>query len=174
MVRADIQNGLMTFPKGIAIDSDRIDFVSGGTISLPKDKVNLTLNIFYEGLTSVSITQALSNLVKITGTITSPRISINQEGTLKTIAGVALSGGTYAGAEMLLNRDSAPCYTALNDTIYKDKFEKPTGVRNAAQKTYQGTSQAVDNSINMVKTSAKEIKNAAKNLIRGTKKQKAE
>ena len=174
VVRADIQNGLMNFPKGIAIDTDKIDFVSNGTISLPKDKINLDLNIFHEGLTNVSITQALSNLVKITGKLTSPRISINQEGTIKTIAGVALSGGTYSGAQMLLDKDAAPCYTALKDTVYKDKFEKPTGVKNAAQKTYQGTSQAVDNSIKMMKDGAKELKNSARNMIKSITKQKAE
>ena len=174
VVRADIQNGLMTFPKGIAIDSDKIDFVSDGTISLPKDKINLNLNIFHEGVANVSITQALSNLVKITGSLASPRISINQEGTLKTIAGVALSGGTLTGAKMLLDKDAAPCYTALKDSVYKNKFEKPTGVTNTAQKTYQGTSEAVDNSIKMVKKGAKDIKNAAKNIIKGITKQKTE
>ena len=49
---------------------------------------------------------------------------------------------------------------------YKNKFSKPTGVANTAQKTYQGASQAVSNGIDMVKDSAKEIKNTAKGLIK--------
>ena len=166
-VRADLQKGILSFPKGIAVDTNKIDIVSSGTISLPKDKVNLSLNVYQEGLAEVSITQALSSLVKITGTLQSPRVSINQENTIKTLAGVALSGGTMAGAQMLLDKDMEPCYTAMEGTIFQNKFTKPTGVKNAAQKTYQGTSQAVDSSINMVKGGAKEIKNAAKNIVKG-------
>ena len=164
-IRADVQQGILSFPKGIAVDTNKIDIVSSGTISLPKDKVNLSLNVYREGLAEVSITQALSSLVKITGTLQSPKVSINQENTIKTLAGVALSGGTLAGAQMLLDKDMEPCYTAMEGTIYQDKFPKPTGVKNAAQKTYQGTSAAVDNSINMIKDNAKEIRNAAKNMV---------
>ena len=167
VVRADLQNGILSFPKGIVVDTDKIDVVSSGTISLPKDKINLSLNAYHEGMSEVSITQALSSLVKITGNIQSPRVSINQENTIKTLAGVALSGGTLAGAQMLLDKDIEPCYTAMQGTIFQNKFTKPTGVKNAAQKTYQGTSDAVDNSINMVRDGAIDIKNAARDIVKG-------
>ncbi len=167
VVRADLQNGILSFPKGIVVDTDKIDVVSSGTISLPKDKINLSLNAYHEGMSEVSITQALSSLVKITGNIQSPRVSINQENTIKTLAGVALSGGTLAGAQMLLDKDIEPCYTAMQGTIFQNKFTKPTGIKNAAQKTYQGTSDAVDNSINMVRNGAIDIKNAARDIVKG-------
>ncbi len=165
VVRADIKDGVASFPKGIAIDSDKIDFVSNGTVNLKNDKLNLTLNAYGSGIVDVSLVQALSNLVKIRGTIQSPSITVDQGGAIKTIAGVALSGGTFAGAQMLLDKDAAPCYTALSGTSFQNKFPKPTGVTNAAQKTYQGTSEAIDNSAAMIKNSAKEIKNLGKDLL---------
>lgn len=166
VVRADFNNGTITFPKGIAINSDKLDLVSNGTLNLRNDKLDLNVNAYRSGVADVSIVQALSNLIKIGGTLQSPKIAIDESGALKTIAGAALSGGTLTGAQMLLDKDTAPCYTALKGTLYQDKFEKPTGVSNAAQKTYQGASQALDDGYNMVKDSANEIKNTAKDIFK--------
>ena len=165
VVRADIKDGIATFPKGIAVNSDKLDLVSNGTINLRKDKLNLSVNAYRSGIAKVSIVQTMTNLFKISGTLQSPSIAIDQNGAIKTIAGAALSGGTLTGAQMLLDKDTAPCYTALQGTLYKDKFEKPNGITNAAQKTYQGASTTVDDGLNLVKDSAKEIKNIGKGLI---------
>lgn len=166
VVRADLSNGTITFPKGIAVNSDKLDLVSNGTLNLRNDKLNLSLNAYRSGIADVSVVQALSNLVKISGTLQSPKIAIDDSGALKTIAGAALSGGTLTGAQMLLDKDTAPCYTALKGTVYKDKFAAPTGAANAAQKTYQGASDIVDGGINLVKDSANEIKNTAKDIFK--------
>ena len=171
VVRADIKDGVATFPKGIAVNSDKLDLVSNGTINLRKDKLNLSVNAYRSGIAKVSLVQTMTNLFKISGTLQSPSIAIDQNGAIKTIAGAALSGGTLTGAQMLLDKDTAPCYTALQNTIFKDKFAKPTGVTNAAQKTYQGTSATVDDGLNMVRDSAKEIKNIGKGLINNILKQ---
>ncbi len=166
VVRADFENGKITFPKGIAIDSDKLNLVSSGTLNLRNDKLSFNINAYRSGVANVSIVHALSNLIKVNGTLQSPKIAIDESGALKTIAGIAATGGALNGAQMLLDKDTAPCYTALENTIYKNKFSKPTGVANTAQKTYQGASQAVNNGIDMVKDSAKEIKNTAKGLIK--------
>lgn len=166
VVRADFENGKITFPKGIAIDSDKLNLVSNGTLNLRNDKLSFNINAYRSGVANVSIVHALSNLIKVNGTLQSPKIAIDESGAIKTIAGIAATGGALNGAQMLLDKDTAPCYTALENTIYKNKFSKPTGVANTAQKTYQGASQAVSNGIDMVKDSAKEIKNTAKGLIK--------
>lgn len=166
VVRADLNNGTITFPKGIAVNSDKLDLVSNGTLNLRNDKLNLNINAYRSGIADVSIVQAVSNLVKIGGTLQQPKIAIDESGALKTIAGAALSGGTLTGAQMLLDKDTAPCYTALKGTIYQDKFAKPTGASNAAQKTYQGASQVIDDGVGLVKDSAKEIKNTAKDIFK--------
>ena len=165
-VRADIKDGLVTFPKGIAVDTDKLDVVSNGTVNLRNDKINLSINAYGSGLADVSLVQALSNLVKVKGTIQSPSIALDEQGTIKTIAGAVVSGGSLTGAQMLLDKDTAPCYTALKDTVYQDKFPKPKGVTNAAQKTYQGASDAVDNGVKAVKDGAKELENIGKNLLK--------
>lgn len=166
VVRADFNNGTITFPKGIAVNSDKLDLVSSGTLNLRNDKLNLSINAYRSGIADVSIVQAVSNLVKIGGTLQNPKIAIDESGALKTIAGAALSGGTLTGAQMLLDKDTAPCYTALKGTIYQDKFPKPTGASNAAQKTYQGASQVIDDGVGLVKDGAKEIKNTAKDIFK--------
>ena len=172
VVRADIKDGVATFPKGIAIDSDKLDIVSNGTVNLRNEKIDLSLNAFGSGFADVSVVQALSNLIKIGGKIQSPSIAVDQGGAIKTIAGVALSGGAFAGAQMLLDKDTAPCYTALSGTAFADKFPKPTGVVNATQKTYQGASDLLSSGANKLKESAKELNNIRKNLMNNLKSNK--
>ena len=165
VVRGDFVNGKINFKKGIAVDTDKIDVVGNGTLNLHNDKIDISINAYRDSLADVSVMQALTNLFKIKGTLQSPSIAIDQNNALKAIAGVALTGGVSAGAQLLLDKDAAPCYTALEGSIYKDKFAKPTGVANAAQKTYQGASDMVNDSVNMVKSGAKDIKNSAKGLL---------
>lgn len=166
VVRADFTDGKINFPKGIAVNSDKVDLVSNGTVNLHNDKLNLSVNAYRSGVVDVSIVQTLLNLVKVGGTMQSPKITIDQTGALKTIAGVAVSGGAFAGAQLLLDKDTAPCYTALKDTEFKNKFEAPSTISKATQGTYQGASQAVDEGVELVKSSAKEIKNTAKGLLK--------
>ena len=56
----------------------------------------------------------------------------------------------FIGSQLLLDADQAPCYTALKNTVYKDMFEAPTGVKAGAQNVYQGTSDLVEGGINLI------------------------
>lgn len=165
VVRADITNGNVNFPKGIAVDSDKLTLVSGGTVNLQNDKLKLSLNAYRNGIDDIGIMQALSNLVEISGTLQSPKIALDKSGAIRTLAGVA-AGPAYAGAQLLLDRDSAPCYTALKGTKWQDRFPKPSAVSGAAQNTYQGASDVVDGGINAAKDAAKSLENNAKKLIK--------
>lgn len=40
VVRADVSNGNVSFPKGIAVDSDKLTLVSGGTVNLQTTSSN--------------------------------------------------------------------------------------------------------------------------------------
>lgn len=126
VVRADVSNGNVSFPKGIAVDSDKLTLVSGGTVNLQNDKLKLSLNAYRNGIDDVGIMQALCNLIEISGTLQNPKIALDKGGALRTIAGVA-AGPAYAGARLLLDRDSAPCYTALKGTAYQDRFSQAFG-----------------------------------------------
>ena len=165
VVRADVSNGNVSFPKGIAVDSDKLTLVSGGTVNLQNDKLKLSLNAYRNGIDDVGIMQALSNLIEISGTLQNPKIALDKGGALRTIAGVA-AGPAYAGAGLLLDRDSAPCYTALKGTAYQDRFPKPSGVGGAAQDAYQGAAGVADKGAAVTKDAAKALENGAKKLIK--------
>jgi len=162
VVRSDLKDGKAIFPKGIAMDSNQLTLVSNGKINLVNDNLNLTLNAYRNGMANLGIVQTLSSLVKIGGTLQNPAISLDTGGAVKTIAGVVAGGPAALGANILLDRDSAPCYTALQGTAYADMFPKPSGVSGAAQNTYQGTSQAVKDGVNGLKDSAKKLLNFLK------------
>lgn len=158
VVRSDIKGGKAVFPNGIAVDSNRLTLISNGKINLDNDSISLSLNAYQNGVSDFGIMQALSSLIRISGTLQSPTIAIDKGGAVKTIAGVVAGGPAALGANLLLDRDSAPCYTALKGTAYANVFPKPSGVSGAAQNTYQGTT-------NVVKDGVKDLKNSAKKLF---------
>lgn len=169
VIRADLKDGKADFPRGIAVDSDKLNLTSAGTLNLRNDKISLSLNAYRNGLGDMGVMQALSNLIQIKGTLENPQIALDKNGAVKTIAGVAAglaAGPAYAGT-LLLDRDSAPCYTALKGTIYKDKFPGPSAVTGAAQNTYQDASQIVGDVGTVTKDTVKAIKNDAKNILKG-------
>jgi hypothetical protein len=172
VVRADLQNGIMNFPRGIAIDSKKLTVVSNGTINLRNDKLDLSLNAYGEKTADVSVTQAVTGLIKISGTLQSPSMGIDTGGVVKTAASALLGGPIGVGANLLLDKDPAPCHTALQKTPFADHFEKPKGVVAATQGVYTGTGNAIDSGINAVTgivgsgagATKDAVKDAAKNI----------
>lgn len=165
VVRADFENGNISFPKGIAVDSNKLSIVSGGTVNLRNDQLKLSLNAYRSGIADISIMQAVSNLVEIGGTLQNPKISLDKSGALKTIAGVA-AGAAYAGADMLLDRDPAPCHTALKGTAYQNMFPASDSVSGAAQNAYRDASGAVGNTVSDAKDQVKALEQNARQLIK--------
>ena len=165
VVRGDINNGHINFPKGIALDSDRLSIVSGGTINMHNDEIKLSLNAYGSGATDINIMQTLSSLIEIKGTLQNPKVVLDKSGALKTIAGLA-AGPAYAGADMFFDRDPAPCNTALKGTIWQDHFPAASMVRGAAYDTYKGASDVVTNSVDAAGDAAKAISNTARQLIK--------
>lgn len=164
VVRADLSGGKAVFPKGIAINSQQLTLVSDGNINLNNDKINFTVKPFSGKLVDTNVAQALSSFVKVGGTLESPKIMIDDKEALKAIVGVATTGGTaYLGSKLLLDADSSPCYTALQGTVYANRFPKPTGVQATGQEVYQGTVKDVDQGL-------KDLKNVAKDIFKGFKK----
>ena len=154
VVRADFNKGKITFPKGIAADTDKLTVISNGTLNLPNDKLALQLNAYRNGLADVGVVQALTNLIEIKGTLQKPQIGLDTNGAVRTIAGI-MAGPAYAGAQMFLDRDPAPCYTALKGSKFESYFPKPTGVGNAAHQAYKGAGELVGDGVNMAKDAAK-------------------
>lgn len=166
VVRADFGSGKAVFPKGIALSAKQLSLVSDGSINLVNDKLDFSIRPFAGKLADTNVVQALSNFIKVRGTIEAPKLTLDDKETLKTIVGIAATGGTaYLGSKVLLDAESSPCYTALEGTPYAARFPKPTGMQAATQDVYKDTVKGVDDSI-------KDLKNAAKDFLGAFKKTK--
>ena len=170
VLRADLKDGMATFPKGIVFDSKKMMVVGDGNVNLKNDKIDIAIKPFNGNLTDTNIAQALSSLIKISGTVTNPGIAVDTASVVKNVVGVAMTGPAFLGSQLLLDADSAPCYTALKGTTFGNMFEAPKGVKAGAQNVYQGTSDAVSGGINLVTGTAGSVAKGGANIIGGTAK----
>ena len=170
VLRADMKDGAASFPKGIVFDSKKMMVVGDGKVNLKNDKIDIAIKPFNGNLTDTNIAQALSSLVKISGTVSNPGIAIDTASVVKNVVGVAMTGPVFLGSQLLLDADSAPCYTALKGTMYENMFEAPKGVKAGAQNVYQGTSDVVSGGINLVTGTAGNVVQGGADVIGGTAK----
>lgn len=165
VVRADIINSKMVFPKGVAVKTNRITIVSDGDINLKNDNIDLTIRPFNGKLADTNVVQAISSLLKVSGTINKPRLTIDNSAVITNIVGYAAGGPAFLGSQLLLDVDDYPCYTALKGTSYETMFPAPSGVKATGQNIYQGASDVVNGGINLVNDAAKGMMN----LLKGKK-----
>lgn len=161
VVRGDIKQGNVNFPKGIVFNSPQVMIVSNGTVNLKNDKIDLTISPFSGNLSDTNIAQAISSLVKIAGTIESPKIAIDESAVIKNIIGVATTGPAFLGSQLVLDVDPAPCYTALKGTEYQNMFPAPSGMKASSQQMYQDTGKAISDGVTMIGDTAKDGAKAA-------------
>lgn len=163
VVRADIAGGTAVFPRGIAFDSKQLTIVSDGRVNLLNDKLNFTIEPSMNKLMSGNVTQALASFIKVGGTLDNPKVGIDDKQALKTIVGVAATGGvSYLGSQVFLNGDGSPCYTALEGTPYASRFPKPSGVKATTQNVVEGTEKQLKQGLKNIKNTAKDILNSFK------------
>lgn len=156
VVRADVKNSKAEFPNGIVMNADKFTLVADGSVNLKNDKLSISVKPFAGKLTDTNIAKALSSLVKLTGTIQEPKIGVDGANAVKTIVGVTTGGPVYLGAQMLLENDGSPCYTALQGTGYETMFPKPD---NVIQSTTGDVGQILNDSVGAVKDTTKGILN---------------
>ena len=170
VLRADMKDGMANFPKGIVFDSKKMMVVGDGKVNLKNDKIDIAIKPFNGNLTDTNIAQALSSLIKISGTVMNPSIAIDTTSVVKNVVGVAVTGPAFLGSQLLLDADPAPCYTALKDTTFGDMFEAPKGVKAGVQNAYQGTSDVVSGGLNLITGTAGNVAQGGANIIGGTAK----
>lgn len=156
VVRADVKNGKADFPNGIVLNADKFTLVANGNVNLKNDKISISVKPFAGKLTDTNIAKALSSLVKLTGTIQNPKIGVDGANAVKTIVGMTTGGPVYLGAQMLLENDGSPCYTALQGTGYETMFPKP---ENVVQSTTGDVGQILNDSVGVVKDTTKGLLN---------------
>lgn len=156
VVRADFGDKKIKFPNGIVFNADKFTMVADGDINLKNDKLNISIKPFAGKLTETNIAKALSSLVKLTGTIQKPKIGVDSSNAIKTIVGVTAGGPVYLGAQMLVESDGSPCYTALKGTGYEVRFPEP---KNVVHSTGEDVGKILNDSVDSVKGATKEIMN---------------
>ncbi len=166
VIRADFKNGEAVFPQGIAIDSKDFTLISDGKINLSNHKINFSMRPSSRKLKDTNLSQAISSLIKVSGTVENPKIALDDAGAVKAVVGFIATGPAMLGSQVLLNGDDAPCHTALKGTSFADKFPVATGVKSTSKKAYTATSDAFDTSINAVTQTTKDVvKGTAKGVI---------
>lgn len=158
VVRADIGGGKAVFPKGIALNAKQLNLVSDGSINLVNDKIDFGIRPFSGKVVDTNLAQALSSFIKVKGTLSNPKITLDDAQAVQALIGVAATGGTaYLGSKLVMDADSSPCYTALAGTPYQSRFPAPSKASQATQDLYQGTQKAIDDSVQDIKGAAKDI-----------------
>ena len=165
VVRANIKNGVASFPKGIAFSAKPLNVVGNGSLNLKSDALDFTVRPYSGQIIDANLAQALSSFLKIKGTVESPKIVLDDAQAIKALVGVAATGGTsYLGSQLLLDTDPSPCYTALKGTSYQSRFPAPEGMSKVSQDVYQGASDAVNDGIDAAQTAVKDGVNAARTV----------
>ena len=158
VVRADVGGGKAVFPKGIALNAKQLNLVSDGSINLVNDKIDFGIRPFSGKVVDTNLVQALSSFIKVKGTLSDPKIALDDAQAVQALIGVAATGGTaYLGSKLVMDADSSPCYTALAGTPYQSRFPAPSKASQATQDLYQGTQKAIDDSVKDIKGAAKDI-----------------
>lgn len=157
VVRTDIAGGKAQFPKGIVFNSKQLVIVSDGSLNLQNDKLDFSIHPFNGKLADTNVAQAISSLVKIGGTVEHPKITLDNSAVIKNIVGVAAAGPAFLGSQAVLGADESPCYTALQGTPYKNMFPAPKGAKAAGQGVYKGTGKVIDNSVDAIANTAKDV-----------------
>lgn len=167
VVRGDVTNGNVNYPKGIVFDAKDFYLVADGRMNLNDETLNLSLQPFSGKIKDVNISSLLGSLLKIKGTFNNPKVSINKEQTATAVVGAIATGGMYNVGDMMLSADASPCHTALKGTTYAGYFPEEKGVTNSVSKQYTNTKDAIKGAGKQVKTLGKDLKNAGKDAIGG-------
>ncbi len=162
VVRTDIIDGKASFPKGVAFKSNKITIVSDGYVNLKNDAIDLSIKPFNGKLADTNVAQAITSLLKVSGTVQKPRLTIDNSAVIKNVVGIAAAGPAFLGSQMLFDVDDYPCYTALKGTKFETLYPAPSGIKATGKGIYQGANDVVNESVNLVNDAAKGVINFLK------------
>ena len=166
VVRGNVLNGNIEYPKGIVFNSKDFYLVADGKMNLNDETLNLSLQPFSGKITDVNISSILGSLLKIKGTFNNPKISINKEQTATAVVGAIATGGMLNVGDMMLSADASPCHTALKGTAYASHFPEEKGVTNTVSKQYTNTKDVIKDAGKQIKTLGKDLKNTGKDALK--------
>jgi uncharacterized protein involved in outer membrane biogenesis len=112
-----INAGVINIQNSVGVETDRLNIVLSGSVSLDTEAVNININPSEKSGLTTGID--LGGLVKIEGTLEHPQTGVNKAGVVSSAASIGLgflTGGISIAAENAksLMTKSQPCKTALH------------------------------------------------------------
>jgi uncharacterized protein involved in outer membrane biogenesis len=114
VVRFDIKEGVLVSDKGIVMQTDKIQIISSGIIDLHTE--TLEFGIRPQAREGVELNlNSLASMVKLSGKITDPSITMSLKDTAVVYSYFATGGATFLVKSLYdtATRDSSPCETAV-------------------------------------------------------------
>lgn len=165
VVRTDLSGGKAIFPESIAVQSKQLTLVSNGQVNLLNDKIDFSITPSMN-IKDANVAQALSSFIKVKGTIDDPQIALDDKQALQTIVGVAMTGPAFLGSQLVLESNSAPCWTALKGTPFSSRFPAPSKASTVTQDAVKDTKQVVKDTGKAVEKSVRDLRDGAKDLLK--------
>ncbi|MDH4050298.1 MAG: AsmA family protein [Rubrivivax sp.] len=115
--RLPVKQGTVAVDRSIALESDQLNVVAAGTIDLGAETLDLAFRPTFKSNLGVAAS-SVARLVKLTGTLASPRIGFDAKGAVLeglSIGAAVATGGSSLMGQLLTNApaDPHPCLTAM-------------------------------------------------------------
>jgi uncharacterized protein involved in outer membrane biogenesis len=118
VVRLPVRDGIATSQRTIAYETSKVNMVMAGTINLRTEALDLAVRPTVKEGIGIGAS-ALSELVRVTGTLSDPSVGIDTLGSARaalSVGGAILTGGLSLLGEAAFSKataDQHPCQTAL-------------------------------------------------------------
>jgi len=125
VLRFPVRNGIATIPNGIALETNKVRLLGGGTVNLRNETLELAFRP--EAASGLGVGAGnLARYAKVEGTLANPRIGIDMAGAASTaaVAGAAIATGgltLLAGGLLIDNVPDNPCQVALSGVAPKQE-----------------------------------------------------
>jgi uncharacterized protein involved in outer membrane biogenesis len=123
VLRFPVRNGIATISNGIALETNKVRLLGGGTVNLRNE--TLELGFRPEAASGLGVGAGnLARFAKVEGTLANPRFGIDMAGAASTaaVAGAAIATGgltLLAGGLLIDNVPDNPCQVALSGVAPK-------------------------------------------------------
>ncbi len=144
VVRTDFAGGKVLINKSIALDSDKAALFLDGDINLDNEKINIMFSPYTKDALQSGVTNILSSIVAVKGTLAEPSVGVNDKEIGKTAvsvgAAIATAGLSIVGERMVGQKYTYTpdvCFDALKNSKYSTHFKAaPKPADNAVDKAF--------------------------------------
>ncbi|MGW8271625.1 MAG: hypothetical protein ACWGNS_14325, partial [Burkholderiales bacterium] len=125
VLRFPVRNGIATISNGIALETNKVRLLGGGTVNLRNETLELAFRP--EAASGLGVGAGnLARYAKVEGTLANPRIGIDMAGAASTaaVAGAAIATGgltLLAGGLLIDDVPDNPCQVALSGVAPKQE-----------------------------------------------------